>query len=72
MADITKCNGGDCPVKESCYRFTAEASDYQYYFMGIPFKDGECEMYWGENSENIFNQLKDLLKNNNNESNRRI
>jgi len=27
MADITKCKGEGCPIKESCYRFTAEASE---------------------------------------------
>lgn len=56
MADITKCTGKGCPDKETCYRFTAPVSDFhQSWFCECPLKDGECEMYWGENSQSIFN-----------------
>jgi hypothetical protein len=24
-------------------------------------KDGKCDMYWGENAEKVFNQLKDIV-----------
>ena len=61
MADITKCDGKDCPVKESCYRFTAKASDYQYYFIESPIKDGKCEMYWEKQSEYTIKKIKDRL-----------
>jgi hypothetical protein len=62
MADISKCKGTDCPVKENCYRFTAKSDDfYQSYFTEPPIKDGKCDMYWGENSEQIFNQLKNIV-----------
>jgi hypothetical protein len=27
--DITKCSGENCPLKEKCYRYTAEADSYQ-------------------------------------------
>lgn len=47
MADITKCFGIDCPIKEQCYRFTAKADEYQTYFLNSPIKDGKCDMYWG-------------------------
>jgi hypothetical protein len=30
--------------------------------MKPPFKDDECEMYWGDNAEMIFKQLKDITK----------
>jgi hypothetical protein len=48
MADITKCDGDGCPRKETCYRFTAEASELrQSYFMNAPIKeDNTCEYYW--------------------------
>jgi hypothetical protein len=64
-ADISMCPGTDCPVKEKCYRFTAPKSEYgQSYFFEAPGKteDGKftCDMYWGENSESIWNQLKDI------------
>ena len=46
MADITKCKGTNCPLKEGCYRFLAMESLRQSYFTDVPFKDGKCEYYW--------------------------
>jgi len=67
MADITMCTGDDCPLKENCYRFTAEASKYlQSYFFTPPFENNTCEMYWGKHSESIYNQLKNITDENNN------
>ena len=43
MADITKCKGTDCPLKETCYRFLAMEVLRQSYFIEVPFKDGKCE-----------------------------
>jgi hypothetical protein len=61
--DITMCPGTDCPQREKCYRFTARPSEYmQSYFMKAPIKDGKCEYYWGENAESIWNQLKEIMK----------
>lgn len=60
--DITKCKGIECPIKENCYRFISKESDWQSYLMESPFKDGKCDMFWGENSESIFNQLKQITK----------
>ena len=65
MADITMCNGTNCPKKEECYRFTVQANEYrQSYFCEVPFKIVEnkftCEMFWGDANERIFNQLKDI------------
>ena len=62
MPDIEMCRGTNCPQKESCYRFTAKPSDYQWYFIEPPIKDGKCDMYWGENAEIIWIQLKDIVK----------
>ena len=60
--DITLCLGTNCPQKETCYRFTAKPNEYwQSYFSVPPIKDGKCEYYWGDNSERIFNQLKDIV-----------
>lgn len=61
MPDITKCSGDECPKKQSCYRYTAKASDYQSFFMTPPIKDGECDHYWGEQSQSIMNQLNDIV-----------
>ena len=48
MPDICKCQGGDCPIKESCYRFTSKADMLQSYFAVIPFdkEKNECDHYW--------------------------
>lgn len=57
------CAGTNCPQKENCYRYTAYMSQYrQSYFITPPIKDGKCNMYWGENAENIWKQLKDIVK----------
>lgn len=47
MADITMCNGENCTIKKSCYRFTANASERQSWgtFKQNP-ETGECEHYW--------------------------
>jgi hypothetical protein len=62
MPDITMCVGTNCPYKESCYRYTAKPNEYQSYFIEPPFKDDDCKMYWGDNSEMIFKQLKEITK----------
>ena len=59
MADIAKCTGKDCKVKESCYRYTAPSSEYWQSWMKAIVKDGKCDMYWE-------------IKNEKNESNIRI
>ncbi len=28
----------------------------------VNIKDGKCDMYWGENQINIYNQLKEIVK----------
>jgi hypothetical protein len=66
MSDITKCNGGDCPLKQECYRHTAPDSKHQSYFVLHPFstnKDGRvaCDMFWSERQYGVMNQLKDIL-----------
>jgi len=60
--DITMCMGTNCAYKKGCLRFTSKPSDYQSYFMSPPFKDGKCEMYWGDVQSDIWNQLKDIVK----------
>ena len=63
MPDITMCMGTNCPHKETCYRYTVKPSEYwQAYFMKSPIKDGKCYMYWGENAEAVWNQLKEITK----------
>ena len=78
MADITKCRAEGCPahIKETCKRFTAKADPlYQSFFTEVPGKwvnvpdpdikksyVWECDMYWGDKSESIWQQLKNIVK----------
>ena len=61
MPDIAKCYGQDCPYKYQCYRYTSEPSELQAYFIDAPIKDGRCDYYWGENAEQIWNKLNDIV-----------
>ena len=63
MPDITMCPGTECPHKKTCYRFTANPSEYrQSYFVTAPIKEGKCEYYWGKNAQSVWNQLKEITK----------
>ena len=66
MADIAMCSGKDCPIKETCYRFTSLVNEYgQSYFLEPPGKIEKgkftCDMYWGEQAESIWSQLKNIV-----------
>jgi hypothetical protein len=66
MSDITKCYGADCPMKESCKRFTAKPNEFaQSYFLDPPYhiNDGgfSCDMYWGATAEGVWGTLQDAI-----------
>ena len=45
-ADICKCSGDGCKLKQECYRFRCKADRQQSYFMVAPIKDdGTCDHY---------------------------
>jgi len=49
MPDITMCNGGDCPLKETCYRYKTTPDEFwQSYFVEVPYNEEkkECDHYW--------------------------
>jgi hypothetical protein len=48
MADISKCQGTGCTLKESCYRFTAKTNSHWQSYGGFcqDPETGECEHYW--------------------------
>lgn len=46
MADISKCDGKDCPKKETCYRFTAPSSKYRQSYIMPKERGDKCKMYW--------------------------
>ena len=51
MPDISMCRDHECPLKDSCYRFTAKPDPHwQSYFKGSPrgtaFGVDDCSHYW--------------------------
>ncbi len=48
MANITKCKGMGCELRETCYIFKAVANEYRQSYFGVPpYKtETECEQYW--------------------------
>jgi hypothetical protein len=66
MADISKCKGTDCPVKEVCYRYTAPEGMMQAYFTEVPGKlennEFSCSKYWGKSAQNIYEQSNHIVK----------
>ena len=66
MSDITKCPGTDCPLKQSCKRFTAKSNEYrQAYFLDPPYhinyEGFSCEMYWGEFAQSVWESLQESI-----------
>lgn len=60
MPDISMCEGTGCPLKETCYRFTAEPSEYRQSYISVPpfKKDNTCEHYWSTKTISNFINLK--------------
>lgn len=48
MADITMCEGTNCPKKDTCYRHRANVNPFrQSWFTEPPLdKSGDCASYW--------------------------
>lgn len=47
ITDITMCQGSGCPLKESCYRYTAIENKYrQSWFDPQRKEDGSCDHYY--------------------------
>ena len=68
MADITKCKGKDCIVKDECYRYTTKSKgpEQDFFIEDSIFKivDSKftCDAFFGEDSNLILNNIKDILK----------
>lgn len=45
-ADCAACPGGDCPRKETCFRFVAELNEWQWQMTEAPNIDDRCLFYW--------------------------
>lgn len=50
-ANITMCEGIDCPIRSRCYRYTAMPNYYQFYFIKTPFEYDYCEKFISKQEE---------------------
>ncbi len=67
MADLTKCYGVGCPIKEECFRYTvAPNPDRQAYFTEIPGEmiDNKftCAMTWTKTHQGIYDRMMNIVK----------
>ena len=69
MADISKCEGGNCPAKNHCYRYTVKADSLrQSYFTEPPLSGfgvstkGTTTVYCVFYEEDFKNKLPDNIK----------
>lgn len=46
MADITKCQGRNCKLKETCYRYTAKSDEYWQAWSEFDIGEKPCIHYW--------------------------
>jgi hypothetical protein len=54
MADITMCANGSCPLRKSCYRFTASINPFRQSYADYQwFKNDDelptCDSFWDVN-----------------------
>ncbi|MGB3755370.1 MAG: DUF2934 domain-containing protein [Rivularia sp. (in: cyanobacteria)] len=58
--DITLCLGKNCPIKQSCYRFTAKIPGKKNFFARIPynFTTNSCEHLIGNRPDEDKIRLK--------------
>jgi hypothetical protein len=45
MNTPTLCTGGDCPLKETCHRYTDEKIAYNWYYHEPPYRNDDCNFY---------------------------
>jgi len=51
MTDMAKCTGETaekklCPLRDNCYRYTAESGEWQSWIETPLDEDGKCELLW--------------------------
>jgi hypothetical protein len=70
MSDISKCNGVNkegviCPKREKCHRYTSDGDKIWQSWIEAPFTldyEFNCELFWGIQSQQIFEQLQRITK----------
>lgn len=64
MPDICMCMGDNCPLRESCYRYTAYPTRRTQSYMNPPYNPltKDCDYHWLDSEEKRLNLT--LPKNN--------
>lgn len=60
VVDITKCSNKDCPLRDTCFRFLAEDSLYQSYYVDLKHED--CDVYWPVKNQEELKQLNKIWR----------
>ena len=61
MMDMTFCKDTECPYKGTCKRYS-DSAETMWRFTESPRNGDKCEMYWGENQQNIMDKLESIVK----------
>ena len=66
MIDITKCPGGNCPLKPKCLRYTGDMGEHQMIFTKPPYriyrKTFKCVLLYADNRESLISELNKKLR----------
>ncbi len=48
MPDMSICTGEECPLRNTCYRYRANASEYLQSYIESPYstEESKCDFYW--------------------------
>ena len=55
MPDMAMCRDNECPIKERCYRYTAQPDKWNQVYGDFKYpKDAEkCDYFWSNENPNI-------------------
>jgi hypothetical protein len=56
--DICKCDNDKCTIKETCYRWTVKADEWQSYSSFEQDEKGWCTHYW-RNTHELYYKKRD-------------
>jgi len=66
---IIMCSDSKCPLRKQCHRFSIRPQKGQSFFLFSPREvDNKlfvCDMFWGDSSQLLFEQLKEIVKSEN-------
>jgi hypothetical protein len=63
MPDISMCINEGCPVKLTCYRYTATPTEYRQAYMFFKWDDTGCDHFWPNGEPNVDASRQAALRN---------